>query len=216
MTRYNPKAFLSVGEVDPDFILLTHGHGDHFGQTDELLKKTKAEVVASDELCDFLSKKYSVERLIRIKPSEQIEIDSVKISSFEAKHKHNLEGLLGDILGLMTYHSYVPCGTNIGYQISIEETVIYHSGDTHIVKDVSKPDIAFLSMDGLRTLDAMEALEVTKRIKPKVVIPIHYKWHDTGKETVKELKNELDRGEYTSIKEMKYGEKIDSKVLLQL
>ncbi|KXB02192.1 hypothetical protein AKJ43_02285 [candidate division MSBL1 archaeon SCGC-AAA261D19] len=52
------------------------------------------------------------------------------------------------------------------------------------------------------------------RLFPRVIIPIHYKRHDTGKETVKELKNELVK-EYTSIKEMGTEKKIDSKVLLK-
>src|SRR5829696_5534143 len=50
----NPKAAVSADEVSPDVILLTHGHGDHLGDTVDIAKRTGATVVAIVELANEL------------------------------------------------------------------------------------------------------------------------------------------------------------------
>src|SRR3954467_7427556 len=51
----NPKAAASADEVTADVILLTHGHGDHLGDTVDIAKRTGATVVAIVELANELS-----------------------------------------------------------------------------------------------------------------------------------------------------------------
>ena len=51
----NPLAAASADEVEPDVILLTHGHGDHLGDTVDIAKRTGATVVAIVELADEIS-----------------------------------------------------------------------------------------------------------------------------------------------------------------
>jgi L-ascorbate metabolism protein UlaG (beta-lactamase superfamily) len=210
LSRYNPNAALSDGEVSPDLILLTHGHGDHFGQTFELLERTNAKLVASNRVCNFVKKKFGEQRLLRIEPNEELKIDRLTVSALEAKHKHGLEGFGGDILGLLAYRRYTPCGTNMGYLIFVEGKKIFHSGDTHVVSRVHKPDVAFLSMDGFRTFNEKEAVEVIKEIKPKIVVPIHFKWLSRGEKTVEKVKETVEREEPNVLfKKMAYGETID-------
>lgn len=99
LARYNPNAVLSVEEVSPDLISLTHDHGDHFGQTFELLERTNVKLVASNRVCNFVKKKFGEQRLMRIEPNEKLKIDKLTVLTLEAKHKHGLEGFGGDILG---------------------------------------------------------------------------------------------------------------------
>ena len=47
-----------------DLILLTHGHGDHSGQTLELMEETKVKLVASNEVCAFVSQWFDNRRLL--------------------------------------------------------------------------------------------------------------------------------------------------------
>ena len=209
ISRYNPNAFLSVDEVNPDVILLTHGHGDHFGQTFELLERTKAKLVASRRVCDFVRKWIGGREqiLLRIEPGERVNIDDTTVLALKAKHKYGLEGLGGDILGMLAYERYTPCGTNMGFLISAEGRKIYHSGDTHIVKSVDNLDVAFLSMDGLRTLNEKESIEAIGEIGAGIVVPIHYRWLGKGRDTVKKVRRIIKHEAIdTSFKEMAYGE----------
>ena len=209
ISRYNPNASLSVDEVSPDVILLTHGHGDHFGQTFELLERTKAKLVASRRVCDFVRKRIGRREqiLLRIEPSERVNIDETTVLALKAKHKYGLEGFGGDILGMLAYERYTPCGTNMGFLISAEGRKIYHSGDTHTVKGVHNIDVAFLSMDGLRTLNEKESLEVIREINARIVVPIHYRWLGKGRSTVKKVRGMIRHEAIdTLFKEMTYGE----------
>jgi len=79
--------------------------------------------------------------------------------------KHDLEGFFGDVLSLVSYKTYTPCGTNKGYMISSKVNSIYNSGDTYIVGNIPSPDVTFLSMDGVRTLNEKEAVKVINRIQ---------------------------------------------------
>jgi len=212
LSRYNPNSALSVEEVSPDLdlILLTHGHGDHFGQTFELLEGTDAKLIASNKVCDFVRRKFNEEKLMRIEPSEKLKIDELTVSALGARHKHGLEGFGGDILGLLAYKRYTPCGTNMGYLISVGGKEIYHSGDTYVVREVCNPDVAFLGMDGFRTLNEKEAIEAIREIKPKIVVPIHYRCLAGGKKVVEKVREIIEREEVDVLfKEMAYGEAID-------
>ena len=46
----NPKAAVSADEVEPTHILLTHGHADHYGDVEEIAKRTGAQVLAIAEI----------------------------------------------------------------------------------------------------------------------------------------------------------------------
>jgi L-ascorbate metabolism protein UlaG (beta-lactamase superfamily) len=213
LSRYNPNAALSLKDVTPDLIQLTHGHGDHFGQTLELLERTGAKLVASNGVCDFIAKRTKKEldlrgRLLRIEPAGKLVVGELTVLALGAKHRHGLEGMGGDLLGLLAYSRYTPCGTNMGYLMTVQGKKIYHSGDTCVVKGVQVPDVAFLSMDGIRTMNEEEAVLAIREIRPRVVVPIHYKWREKGIKVVEKVKEAVE-GESVSFKEMAYGEAIE-------
>jgi L-ascorbate metabolism protein UlaG (beta-lactamase superfamily) len=213
LSRFNPNAALSVKDVERigvDLIVLTHGHGDHFGQTLELLERTKARLIASEKVCSFVSRRQDRERLLSIEPNEKLRINQLKISALKARHRYGLEGVGGDILGWLAYERYIPCGTNMGYLMSIEGKKIYHSGDTHVIADVYRPDIAFLAMDGFRTLNDKEAIDAIREIRPKIVVPIHYRVFRGGREIAKKVMRTVENEEKaTEFRELTYGETME-------
>jgi L-ascorbate metabolism protein UlaG (beta-lactamase superfamily) len=207
ISRYNPNAFLSVEDVHPDLILVTHGHGDHFGQTLELMEEKSVRLVASKQVCDYVADRLGEDRVIRIEPGELVSFDEVYVEAVEAEHKHGLEGLFGDIIGALLYRRFLRCGTNLGYLVKIDSYRIYHSGDTYKVPDIGAVDVALLGMDGFRTMNKDEAVEVILKMKPSFVVPIHYRFFDKGKEIVEKVKEAVNdmRGE-TIFRELEYGE----------
>ena len=50
----NPAAQTAVADVAADFILQTHGHGDHIADTVPLAKRTGAQVIANFEICNWI------------------------------------------------------------------------------------------------------------------------------------------------------------------
>jgi len=75
--------------IDADIICLTHGHFDHYIDTPEILKQTDAVVVTSKDICNHLNTKYKVkkERLLPIKPFQEINVSNFKITAFEWGHR---------------------------------------------------------------------------------------------------------------------------------
>jgi len=53
----NPVAKVKAETIPADYILITHGHGDHIGDTVEIAKRTDATVVSNAEICGWLRKK---------------------------------------------------------------------------------------------------------------------------------------------------------------
>lgn len=78
------------------------------------------------------------------------------------------------------------------------------------MRDVHNTDVAFLSMDGFRTLNDKEAIKAIREIRPKIVVPIHYKWHDNGEKIVEKVKGIVEHEEVSILfKKMKYSEAIE-------
>ena len=111
----NPKAAVAADELSPDAILLTHGHGDHFGDTVAIAKRTGADVVAIVEIANELSDE-----------------------GLEKVHDPNLGGTVeldwGSVKLVPAWHtSTTPKGTvntPAGLLVKIGGKTIYHLGDT--------------------------------------------------------------------------------------
>ncbi|MFN2281202.1 MAG: metal-dependent hydrolase [Anaerolineales bacterium] len=51
----NPSTKTSPDDLDPDYILVTHGHGDHVGDAVEIIKRTGAKAIANAEVAKWLA-----------------------------------------------------------------------------------------------------------------------------------------------------------------
>jgi L-ascorbate metabolism protein UlaG (beta-lactamase superfamily) len=161
----NPSAAASADEVEPDAILLTHGHGDHFGDVVEIAKRTGAPVVANTELANELS------------------------NSLENVFDPNLGGTVkfdwGAVKLVPAFHTATsPSGTvhtPAGLLIFIGDRLIYHLGDTCLFSDLQliarrgdKVDVALVPIGGHYTMDRYDAVTAVEFIQPQQVIPCHY------------------------------------------
>src|ERR1043166_2167464 len=53
----NPKAAVKADQVPADYILVSHGHGDHVGDTVDIAKRTGATVIANYEISEWFKSK---------------------------------------------------------------------------------------------------------------------------------------------------------------
>jgi L-ascorbate metabolism protein UlaG (beta-lactamase superfamily) len=162
----NPKAAATADEVPADVILVTHGHGDHLGDTVAIAKRTGATVVAIVELADEIRGNG---------------VENVRDPNYGGTVKFDW----GWVKLVPAWHTAVsPSGTThapAGLLISYDGHLIYHLGDTCLFGDLKliaqrgdKVELALVPIGGHYTMDRYDAVTAVELINPSQVIPIHY------------------------------------------
>jgi L-ascorbate metabolism protein UlaG (beta-lactamase superfamily) len=161
----NPKAAAQPDELEPDVILLTHGHFDHILDAVDIAKRAGCTVVAITELANALGK----QGLDVLDPNlgGTVKFDWGWVKLVPAWHTAvSPDGVAHSPAGLL---------------ISIGDRVIYHLGDTALFSDLQliarrgdQIDVALVPIGGHYTMDRYDAVTAVEFIKPRQVIPCHY------------------------------------------
>lgn len=160
---------LDADTVEADVILLTHGHGDHVGDTVSIAKRTGAIVVALNELAVYLGRKGIQTHGMNIGGAYDFDFGRVKFT--HAFHGSSVEEEDGTI---------VYTGMPGGILLTIEGKTIYHVGDTGLfsdlkmIGDMNDIDLAFIPIGDNFTMGPEDALVAADWIQAKTVVPIHY------------------------------------------
>lgn len=167
----NPKAPPGAAtSVTANVILVTHGHGDHIGNTVDIARRTGARVVAIHELSHYL-KSHGVATAMGMNKGGTVSIDGLRVTMVDAKHSGDID--VGATL--------VPGGEAAGFVVKFANGfTIYHAGDTAVFGDMKliaqmyRPDLAFLPIGGLYTMDPHGAALACKMLKVRQMIGMHY------------------------------------------
>jgi L-ascorbate metabolism protein UlaG (beta-lactamase superfamily) len=164
----NPKC--PENEQEPervDMIAVTHGHGDHVGDTIELAKKHSCPVVAQVELSDWLSNQGVADPRDPNKGGTE-EVDGIKFTLVNAFHSSSSSD--GSYTG-------EPCGIVVRLE---EGTTVYFAGDTCVFGDMQligriySPDVAVLPIGDHYTMGPKEAAVALELLGTKRCVPCHY------------------------------------------
>lgn len=166
----NPAASIQPDKVKADYILLTHGHGDHVGDTIAIAKRTGAMVIANYEICKWLESK-----------------------GVKKVHAQHLGGGYSHPFGYLKlthaeHGSSMPDGAYGGNPCGFLLTTgqgqkIYLAGDTGLFGDMRLIGeegllLAVIPIGDNFTMGPADALRAVKFLNPKHVVPIHYNTFD--------------------------------------
>jgi len=187
----NPLAAASADEVEADAILLTHGHGDHLGDTVDIAKRTGATVLAIVELAAEISEA-GVENVVDPNFGGTVQFD------------------WGWVKLVPAWHTAVsPSGTAhmpAGLLIHIGDRLIYHLGDTCLFSDMKliaqrgdKVDLALVPIGGHYTMDRYDAVTAVGFIEPQQVIPCHYNTFPPIETDAEAFKQDVQNAGYSEV-----------------
>jgi L-ascorbate metabolism protein UlaG (beta-lactamase superfamily) len=192
----NPKAAASADDIAADAILLTHGHGDHYGDSVAIAKRTGATVVAITEIAGEIGE-------------EGVEVVDTNLGG-------TAEFDWGSARLTPAWHtSTTPKGTvstPAGLVIEFGDKRIYHLGDTALFSDLALPkrrghiDVALMCIGGHYTMDRFDAVAACELVGADQVIPCHYNTFPLVETDAQAFKSDVQNAGYAEVVVIEPGE----------
>ena len=191
----------ALGKVD--LILVTHGHGDHIADLEDLARLTGATVVAQHELALNLVSLGLIDGSRTIPMNKGGTVSplgpAIKVHMVQAQHSSGGDLNYANKPDVVKGLRFIDGGTAVGYVLELENGFrIYHSGDTDVFGDMAlihrfhKPDLALVCIGGHFTMGPEHAAyAVRELIRPKQVIPMHYGTYPLINRTPAEFRSAL-------------------------
>ncbi|MEL7646290.1 MAG: metal-dependent hydrolase [Anaerolineaceae bacterium] len=193
----NPAAPLKPQQVRADYLLVTHGHGDHIGDALDIARRTGAVIIANAEISAWFSAKGIKTHAQHIGGGFQYPFGYLKLT--QALHG-----------------SALPDGSNGGSPAGFLLTTnagekIYLAGDTGLFGDMrligeEGLDLAAIPIGDNYTMGPDDALRAVRLLQPKVVIPIHYNTFSLIRQDALAWKKRVEAETETHVEALNPGE----------
>lgn len=195
----NPLAPIAVDAIQADYILVSHGHGDHVGDTVAIAQRTGATVISNFEIHNWLLGQ-----------------------GVENAHPQHIGGGFnypwGRVKLTIAHHgSALPDGSYggnpCGFLFYIQDKKIYHACDTGLFYDMKMIgeegiDLAVLPIGDNFTMGPEDGLRAVKLIEPGQVIPIHYDTFDVIQQDAAAWKTRVEQETGAIVAVLQPGESI--------
>jgi L-ascorbate metabolism protein UlaG (beta-lactamase superfamily) len=161
----NPNSPVKAKDVEADFIIVTHGHGDHLGDSFEIAKRCNSTFICVNELANYcISKGYQAHNM-HIGGSHNFDFGRVKFTIAHHGSKTPDNEYVGEPSGVI---------------ISADGKNVYHTGDTglfydmKLIGEMTPIDYMLLPIGDNYTMGINDAVKAVELVSPKVAIPMHY------------------------------------------
>lgn len=195
----NPNSSVKSKDLKADFIILTHGHGDHVGDSFKIADKNETLFICVNELAEWVKSKGFNAHNMHIGGSHEFAFGKVK---FTIAHH-----------GSMTPDNQY-AGEASGVLIIIEGKTIYHTGDTglffdmKLIGEMNPVDYMLLPIGDNYTMGIKDAVKAVELTNPKVAVPMHFNTFPVIKTDPTEFKKLVEE-KGIKCKIMDYGEVIE-------
>ena len=193
----NPLSPVQADAVEADYILVSHGHGDHLGDTLDIAQRTGATVISNFEIQNWLVNQ-----------------------GIQNVHPQHIGGGFdypwGRLKLTIAHHgSALPDGTYggspCGFLFYLGGKKIYHACDTGLFFDMKLIgeegiDLAILPIGDNFTMGPDDAVRAVKLIEPEHVVPIHYDTFDIIKQDPKAWAHRVEAETSAKVIVMKPGD----------
>jgi L-ascorbate metabolism protein UlaG (beta-lactamase superfamily) len=163
----NPACDLTVDQVEADWILITHGHGDHMADAIPLARRTGATVISTVEVVSYLASR-GIEKIHGMNIGGARDFPFGRLKLVSAIHG-------GMVQGERAAAFTTPCA---GLLLEVDGCRLYHAGDTALTLDMQllkgRVDVALLPIGDNYTMGPEDAVRAVEFIEPRTVVPIHY------------------------------------------
>jgi len=177
----NPLATLKPEEVKCNYVIVTHGHGDHIGDAVAIAKQNNATIISNYEIATWCGKQGADVHAMHIGGACNFSFGRVKLTI--AHHGSGLDSPEG-----MIY-----MGNPTGALITIEEKTVFHAGDTglfydmKLIGEMNAIDVALLPIGDNFTMGIDDAVKAVEFLRPKLALPMHFNTFEVIKSNPEEF-----------------------------
>jgi L-ascorbate metabolism protein UlaG (beta-lactamase superfamily) len=196
----NPRSPVKADEVQTDYILVSHGHGDHVGDSVPIAKRTGAMVISNFEIQNWIAAQ-GVDNVHPQHIGGGFDYPWGRVKLTIAQHGSALpDGSYG--------------GNPCGFLFYIDGKKIYHACDTGLFYDMKLIgeegiDLAILPIGDNFTMGPDDALRAVKLIEPGLVVPIHYDTFEVIKQDPQAWALRVEKETATKVTVMKPGASLE-------